>query len=91
LLRAFRYLAGAAVVSFLPPVLQEDLQGAQVSHLSAITLGPVQGGPTVTVMQISSSDRSQSRLFVTISGTDGWNRLDRLNSLRFALQSAADN
>lgn len=91
LLRAFRYLAGAAVVSFLPPVLQEDLQGAQVSHLSAITLGPVQGGPTVTVMQVRSADTAKSQLYVTISGTDDWNCPNRLNSLLLAVQTAADN
>jgi hypothetical protein len=83
--RTARVLSGAALVSFLPKVTIHGFCASSISHLSCKTIGPMIGGPTITVMQVHDNVVGRTAAFITISGSGRWNNVSRLNTFRNAL------
>ena len=83
--RTARILSGGALVSFLPPVKTPGFCASSISHLSCRTIGPMIGGPTITVMQVHDDIVGRTAAFITISGSGRWNNAQKLNAFRNAL------
>ncbi len=83
--RTSKYLAGSALLTFLPPVKVPEHEAANLQNVSVRTMNPMCGGPTIAVSQVRSLPAGQAKIFITISGSRHWNRLDRLTDFRDAL------
>ncbi|MEZ5942569.1 MAG: hypothetical protein R3C18_14335 [Planctomycetaceae bacterium] len=83
--RTARYLTGSALLSCLPPATAPGICASEIAHLSARTVNPPGGGPTVTLMQVPHQATGEYQAYLTLSGSDAWNCPGRLGKLGHAI------
>ncbi len=83
--RTSRYLAGAALLTFVPPATVSDAEASAIRHLSVRTMKPICGGPTIAVSQVRGERREAVTTRIAISGSRHWNDLNRLEEFSEAL------